>query len=154
MTRGVAAMASFRQTLSGMLTAVVNAEGPVKAIDVCRSQAPRLAAAASTDGVTVGRATDRARNSAHGLVGWRRDAFAELAAMPPDARANARVVRTLDDGAVAIAQPLLINPPCLICHGTDLSAEVKAALATHYPDDQATGYAVGDLRGIVWAEVR
>lgn len=36
---------------------------------------------------------------------------------------------------------------CLNCHGVNLSKEVKQNLAIHYPDDQATGYQVGDLMG-------
>ena len=45
---------------------------------------------------------------------------------------------------------------CLACHGApeQIPAEVAAILAERYPDDQATGYAVGDLRGALWAEVR
>lgn len=30
----------------------------------------------------------------------------------------------------------------------------SAALAARYPDDAATGYALGDLRGVLWAEVK
>jgi hypothetical protein len=30
---------------------------------------------------------------------------------------------------------------------------VKAPPAEEFPADAATGYAVGDLRGVVWAEV-
>lgn len=40
---------------------------------------------------------------------------------------------------------------CLACHGSpsDLSAGVKAALRRDYPDDEATGFAEGDLRGAI-----
>ncbi len=36
---------------------------------------------------------------------------------------------------------------CLACHGSELGEPVKAVLAKHYPDDRATGFRVGDLRG-------
>ncbi len=32
-------------------------------------------------------------------------------------------------------------------------AEAAAALAKSYPDDRATGFAVGDLRGVLWVEL-
>ncbi len=32
-------------------------------------------------------------------------------------------------------------------------SDVAAALRELYPDDRATGYALGDFRGIAWAEV-
>jgi hypothetical protein len=39
---------------------------------------------------------------------------------------------------------------CLNCHGPkeELSEGVKALLADKYPEDKATGYAIGDLRGM------
>ena len=36
---------------------------------------------------------------------------------------------------------------CLACHGEQLDSVVKARLETLYPDDQALGYRVGDIRG-------
>lgn len=40
---------------------------------------------------------------------------------------------------------------CLKCHGQeqDISPNVKKLLNEHYPDDRATGYNVGDLRGTI-----
>ena len=38
-------------------------------------------------------------------------------------------------------------PLCLTCHGAALSPDVEAALAESYPEDHATGYSAGDLRG-------
>jgi hypothetical protein len=36
---------------------------------------------------------------------------------------------------------------CLKCHGADIAADVKAKLQEAYPDDKATGYKPGDVRG-------
>lgn len=36
---------------------------------------------------------------------------------------------------------------CLGCHGKTLGEDVKKALETHYPDDIATGYSQGQIRG-------
>jgi len=54
---------------------------------------------------------------------------------------------------MAYAEPLGIQEVCLTCHGTSVAPEVTAAIAPKYPDDQATGYALGDLRGIAWVEL-
>ena len=43
------------------------------------------------------------------------------------------------------------NPPCLQCHGTpnqDIAPETLAAIQKLYPDDKATGFKLGDLRGL------
>jgi hypothetical protein len=36
---------------------------------------------------------------------------------------------------------------CLACHGSAITPEVTAALDEAYPQDQARGYAEGDIRG-------
>ena len=36
---------------------------------------------------------------------------------------------------------------CLGCHGKSIAPEVKAKLAELYPEDKATGFSEGDLRG-------
>ena len=37
--------------------------------------------------------------------------------------------------------------PCLTCHGSNVPEPVKAKLAALYPEDRATGYNAGDIRG-------
>jgi hypothetical protein len=59
----------------------------------------------------------------------------------------------LEDGRREIRyyRPVLTMTTCLACHGSpaDLSAGVKAALRRDYPEDEATGFAEGDLRGAI-----
>jgi hypothetical protein len=47
--------------------------------------------------------------------------------------------------------PLQTAPLCLNCHGKpeDLNPEVRALLQRYYPQDKATGFAAGDLRGMI-----
>jgi len=60
---------------------------------------------------------------------------------------------------VAAAEHLLERRPatraCVVCHGdpAQIPDAVLAALAARYPDDRATGFAEGDLRGWFWVEV-
>jgi hypothetical protein len=52
-------------------------------------------------------------------------------------------------------RPLVIAPLCLTCHGTkeQIPAEVKAILLGKYPDDRATDYNDGDLRGAISVKI-
>lgn len=52
-------------------------------------------------------------------------------------------------------RPLLTGPMCLTCHGEkqQIPADVKAILAEKYPDDRATGYHTGDVRGAVSVKI-
>jgi len=54
------------------------------------------------------------------------------------------------DGAPMYMRAIRINMPlCLQCHGMeeDLAPDVVEQLTKLYPDDTATGFSQGDLRG-------
>jgi hypothetical protein len=36
---------------------------------------------------------------------------------------------------------------CLACHGESISPDVATAIREAYPQDQATGFSLGDIRG-------
>lgn len=152
--RAVAAVAGYKRSLLAALTAAKR-DGIPAAIEVCSRAAPALARKASVDGVTVGRATRRARNPANLVSGWQAEALAQFEAGAAAGRPfeQDRYLRIDDDGRIRYAEPLVIGPPCLSCHGANLEPEVSAALAARYPGDVATGYALGDLRGVAWAEL-
>jgi len=38
---------------------------------------------------------------------------------------------------------------CLACHGQNISPEVQTKLNELYPDDKATGYSLGQVRGAI-----
>ena len=152
--RARAAVATFKGSLKQALTTAINDQGLAGAIDVCAREAPRLADAGSQGGLRIGRATRKPRNPANAATGWQADALATYEAMRPELRAAHVYTRDLPDGALAYAEPLSAEGLCLACHGKTLAPEVTLALSSRYPEDQATGYAAGDLRGVVWAEVR
>jgi hypothetical protein len=152
--RGQKAVGAMKQQLVAALTEALK-QGAPSAIPVCSGVAPGIAQAVSSGGVTVGRATRKPRNPANAVAGWRETALAtfeqRVAAGQP--LTGATWTSRLPGGAVAYAEPLVIQEVCLACHGASLAPEVSAALAARYPADRATGYAVGDLRGVAWAEV-
>ncbi|MFN0252761.1 MAG: DUF3365 domain-containing protein [Kofleriaceae bacterium] len=152
--RGHALAGNLKKALVAELGTAIG-KGLPNAIEVCQTRAPAIAAALSTDGARVGRTTRRPRNPSNRAEGWKLDALAQF----EDQHARAQPLKTatfsrvLPDGRVAYAEPLVIQELCVTCHGTELANEVRTALAARYPSDEATGYAVGDLRGIVWVEL-
>lgn len=149
--RAKQAVGGFKRELKAALSAALAEGGPRHALTVCQKEAPRLAAAASVDGLTVGRATLRPRNQANLAEGWKREAHASLEQAKD--RQTATYTAELPSGAFAYAEPLVIDTVCLTCHGASVASDVAVALRELYPDDRATGYALGDFRGIAWAEV-
>jgi len=118
------------------------------AIDVCRTLAPRLCAEIGTEyGVTIGRTAVKLRNPGNQIPDWAKQHIAAGDGNPATLRH--------EDGRLGLLQAIRLMPLCVQCHGqpAELGAGVAAAIAQHYPNDQATGFRVGDLRGWFWVEV-
>ena len=152
--RGHAAVTRLKSTLVQRLGQAMSGGAPA-ALGVCSAEAPAIAASLSVDGVALGRATRKPRNPANLAAGWQAEALARFEADAAAGRplAEQHYLRALPGDRVAYAEPLVIQPVCLTCHGADLAPEVATALAARYPEDRATGYQAGDLRGVVWAEL-
>jgi hypothetical protein len=140
---------AFQQQLGGELQAAMARGGPVEAIGVCREVAPEIADRfAAQSQARVGRTALRVRNPANAPDPQARSILEEferrLAADPETVPEHFAVAA---DGSARYLGAILLQPLCAACHGETLAPEVVDAVAGHYPDDQATGFAVGELRG-------
>jgi hypothetical protein len=147
--RSRALVADFQQELGARLQSAMAAGGPVGAIEVCREAAPAIAEHASAaSGARVGRTALRVRNPANAA-----DAEATVVLGEFQARIAAGEQLPVEqfearaDGGARFMSAIVLQPLCATCHGRKLSPEVAEAVATHYPDDAATGFEVGRLRG-------
>jgi hypothetical protein len=146
--RGAELLAPFKADLKAALVQGM-ASGPADAVTVCRDQAPQIAAALSVDGVRMGRSSHRLRNPANAAQEWLAPVVAGFA---DGALALAPQLVDIGDGRTGYVEPIVVQPLCLTCHGTDLEPELAARIAELYPDDSATGFAAGDFRGVFWVE--
>lgn len=152
LARAEAAATTLATTLRGRLTAAMREGGPAAAVEVCAREAQGIAATVRRDtGVTVGRSSLRLRNPADAAPPWV-DAWLRAQGERPAAGVNG--VRAVEGDRARVLRPLAVEGPCLACHGpaTSIPEGVRAALSARYPGDRATGYALGDLRGALWAE--
>jgi hypothetical protein len=147
-TRGAQLLAPFKSDLMKALSAGMK-EGPAVAIEVCSEQAPGIARSLSVDGVRMGRSSHKLRNPDNAPPEWLEPVITAYAAgtleMQPQAIA-------LGDGRTGYAEPIIVQPMCLTCHGSELDAGVAEQIAELYPEDQATGFSAGDFRGVFWVE--
>jgi hypothetical protein len=131
------------------------AEGPGEAIRVCSQEAQQLTAqAAEAQDARVGRSSTKLRNPENAGPQWV-DAWLEAHGDRPAAEVGPASGIGGDPPAARFVAPIAMQGPCLMCHGdpAGIPEEVRAVLRERYPQDQATGYEAGDLRGAVWAEV-
>jgi hypothetical protein len=146
--RGAELLAPFQKNLKKALMSGLEG-GPENAIAVCKIDAPRIASELSVDGIAMGRTSHRLRNPANASPDWVRpilDAY-----LASESERNPVVVELAGD-RVGYVEPLLLQPPCVVCHGKTLAPGVAARIAEEYPQDEATGFDVGDLRGVWWVE--
>ncbi len=152
--RGAALIGELKKSLLAAVTAAIG-QGAPNAIAACHVMAPALTDKVSREGAIVGRATRKPRNPTNEAAGWQADALAHFEKLSADraSLAGQSFARVLGSGKIAYAEPLVIQEVCLVCHGETLAPEVTAAIAEKYPNDRATGYRLGDLRGVAWVEL-
>ncbi len=147
--RAERARQDLAKTLFGRLSEVLPSEGPASAIEVCNLEAQGMTdEVGEKHDVQIGRTSFRLRNPENTPPDWARE-FMLVAK-----RVDEQVVLKNQHGGVAVFTPIHLQEKCAACHGPEdrLGEDVKAALAERYPEDEATGFEPGDLRGWFWAE--
>jgi hypothetical protein len=139
--------------LSGALGEAIAKGGPASALSVCSEKAPQIATEVATaHGVTLRRASAKPRNPKNAPDEVEKAALEVfMAAVAKKEAAKPQVVTNADGSRSFLAPIVLGNPLCLQCHGTpnqDITPETLAAIQKLYPDDKATGFKLGDLRGL------
>lgn len=139
--------------LKQALMAAMKEGGPLAAIAVCNLSAmPITDQVSAQSDWTVARTSLKIRNPANTPDAWERE---QLQAFQQQLDAGAEpgsleVLHTeLRDGKPVqrYMKAIMVEGPCLACHGSQLSADVEQALDARYPQDQARGYQPGELRG-------
>ncbi|MBK6742164.1 MAG: DUF3365 domain-containing protein [Hydrogenophilales bacterium] len=149
------AAGSLAQTLGGELKQAMTAGGPEAAIAVCKDKAPKIAAdITQKTGMQVTRVSPKNRNPGAVPDAWEAQALADLerrlaAGEKPETLDTWQVVDTPKGKVFRYAKGLPVGAVCLNCHGELITDGVKAKLATEYPNDKATGYKAGMLRGLI-----
>lgn len=145
--RALAARDALMGKLKSRLMEVVSKDGLPAAISVCKEDAPRLAKEVSEEqGLSIGRTSHRLRNPANKPPAWAEGLVKDKVAEP--------TYLTSETGLAALL-PIPTGPMCMNCHGTKdgIPADVLTVLGEEYPDDEATGFEEGDLRGWFWVEI-
>lgn len=149
-----AAVKAMGGALQVKLKEALAADGPVAAVQVCKTIAPEIAKEQSkAAGMTIRRTALRVRNPDNAPDALERkvleDFTAQLAA-GADASKLEHVEEVTTNGKTLVRYFKAIPTaaaPCLVCHGSNVTGELKETIDKLYPNDQATGFKEGDLRG-------
>lgn len=141
----------FSQLLKAELQASMKMGGPLQALSVCNLQAPVIAKQLSMEqGWDIYRTSLKPR--AKSADAWETkimksfeqkhtdgDKFGSLYAQD--------IVEVNGKVAFRFMQAIETKGICLKCHGTKIAPEVVKKISELYPDDKATGFNAGDIRG-------
>lgn len=162
---GEAASAILATRLVTELTAALGAGGPEKAVDVCHTKAlplTREPLPGLPQVTAVKRTSLRLRNPANAPDAAEQAALDHVAALVADGQpAPALIVQKIETAGTAepewrLYRSIGVQAACLACHGAPETQPpaLRALLRERYPHDAATGYAVGDWRGLIRVTVR
>lgn len=139
------------------LVAALEEGPPEKALAVCARKAQALTrGSAASDGLAIRRTALRVRNPQNAPDAYERAWLEQAVRQGPAATVRAEVVATDGGYELRYLKPIRLVALCTQCHGTadQIPPAVRAEIARLYPEDEATGFTTGDLRGAVSVRVR
>ncbi|MDH5358607.1 MAG: DUF3365 domain-containing protein [Gammaproteobacteria bacterium] len=148
------AIKEFAIALKAALGEAMEKGGPIEAIPVCSKVAPTIAKELSDKyGMTIGRTSLKVRNPANKPDSWEEAVLQQFEQRKAQGESVTSLVysgQRVDDHQDEQWRMMKAIPTaklCLPCHGSNIDAPVQTVLDKLYPDDKATGFSLGDIRG-------
>lgn len=142
-----AAVMELKKTMMAELKAKL-AESPVSAIEFCSKNALTITGnIAKKHNLNIKRVSEKNRNIANTADTTDKKALALFAdAMKKNGKPGEFLVV---DGK--FYEPMVTNDMCMVCHGKEetMTKPVLDKIKQIYPNDKATGYGIGELRGVI-----
>lgn len=147
----------FMKDLKSILINQIRTNGMLSAVSVCSDTAQVLTNNFGVQkGVYVKRVSLKNRNVNNAPDDFEKRVLNKFTLMQLNNELNddseyAEIVEEGEFKYLRYLKPILVQAECLNCHGSenDISPEVELLINQEYPDDNAVGYKIGDLRGAV-----
>ncbi len=146
------ALKIFKKQLRKTQIQASSEERPAKGVISCSVQAPLLTEKANSKATRVGRSSHKLRNPRNKPKKWMLPLIEEFKATTLEKPASPKTVK-ISEKKMGYAEPIYVEQFCLTCHGQDLKPTIRLELERRFPKDKATGFQVGEFRGIFWAEM-
>lgn len=152
-TQANQAIKEFAETLKSALMLSMQTDGPVKTIGVCKDIAPRVAEQVSDKyQLEVGRTALKIRNPENRADEWERQVLREFEKRMEKGETIQKLsfserVETSKGPQWRMMKAIGTDLVCVTCHGEKIPEAIKTELKKLYPEDEATGFAVGSVRG-------
>ncbi|MCK5903496.1 MAG: DUF3365 domain-containing protein [Cocleimonas sp.] len=137
------------------LQQAMKAGGPMVALTICNAKAMTITAQiAKEQNAQLSRVSLKERNPSNVPNEWQKkvlEDFDQRAAKGEDIATMgfSEIVDHKGKKQLHFMKALPTGKVCLACHGAEISTNVKDSLAKMYPNDKATGYTLGQVRGAI-----
>ena len=150
----------YMNELKGELMTALSdtAAGTAGAIFVCSEKAPEISARyAALPGLTVRRTAKKVRNPNNAPDEYELKTLNMLEERPAfGSQDHSEWEISGNQQTFRFVRAINTSSVCLRCHGDPekMDPEVKAAIAEKYPEDQATGFKLDDMRGLLTVSIK
>ncbi len=142
---------TYAGQLKSALSQSIKKDGAIAAINVCARMSPKISFKLSEDSSwTINRTSLKPRNSANEPDAWEQSVMEKFLKQ----QQNGEVLHSIEhfeltenDTIFRYMKAIPTGQLCLTCHGTNIASDLKEAIAVYYPDDKATDFKMGDMRG-------
>jgi len=144
------------KTLKGELKKAIS-KSPYDAIEVCNKKALKLTKNIEKEvnhGIKIKRTSLKYRNPANKPDIYEKEALEKLEKLFKEGKSPKYLIQKVEENGKVYYRyykPLKIQSVCLMCHGKpeNMDNKLSAKIKSLYPEDKATGYKIGDFRGVV-----
>jgi len=139
--------------LKSILQASMKASGPIDSISVCNIEAPKISNKISAaKELFVARTSLKYRNQENKPDEWEKsvlEQFEQRKVKGEDVKTMEFSELTEHEGKKVFRYMKAIPTAevCLKCHGSNVAQPITSKINSLYPDDKATGFKMGDIRG-------
>ena len=136
------------QNLKKTLVSAINDKGLIGAVEQCNIEAQIISQNISSKNLKVSRIASKNRNLKNKATFEQVEVlkfFEQEISLGKSPKNLFKVLETKD--SIQYLKPIVTGKVCLACHGSNLSGDLKAKISILYPNDLATGFEEGSLRG-------
>jgi uncharacterized low-complexity protein len=148
--KGIMALGS---NLKGELMTAMKAGGPVEALTVCNEKAPEISKQISAqNNMVISRTSLKNRSADNAPTEWETNVLQDFETR----KANGEDLKTMAYSEIVehdgkqefrFMKAIPTDAACLVCHGENIAPVIQEKIQALYPDDKATGFSEGDIRG-------
>ena len=140
------------KALSGKLKAQIMEGGVDQALPFCNANAiPITDSLSKVYDAKIERVALDYRNPKNKVIGYDENVYHEYTEELGNGKMVKPKLHTNENGQTVFYAPIVLKSQCVVCHGTpidEISESTLAKINELYPEDNATGFAEGDLRGL------